>query len=69
MVLTLKYRIPFFFEPNFDALVKPLAAVLRMQDGQGGDTVQKKPVVYGDFLVGKVGSNFDIGDKKGRYDS
>jgi isopenicillin N synthase-like dioxygenase len=67
--LTLKHRIPFFFEPNFDALVKPLAAALRTQNGQGGKAALKNPVVYGDFLVGKVGNNFDAGDKKGRYDS
>ncbi|KAJ3513036.1 hypothetical protein NLJ89_g3174 [Agrocybe chaxingu] len=59
--------IPFFFEPNFDALVKPLAAVLRAEK-QSSDTKHiKKPVVYGEFLVGKVGNNFSE-DAKGKYD-
>ena len=63
-------RIPFFFEPNFDALVKPLAAAYRIQDGdpKNKDKAAKKyePVVYGDFLLKKVGNNFDSG--KGKYD-
>ncbi|KAG8862389.1 hypothetical protein FRB96_001457 [Tulasnella sp. 330] len=67
------YRVslPFFFEPNFDALIKPLAAVLREQE-QTGITVEDSlynPVVYGDFLKKKVGSNFaSAGEEaKGRY--
>ncbi|CAL1713251.1 unnamed protein product [Somion occarium] len=60
------YRIPFFFEPNFDALVKPLPAALRIIDGHpeckrkhltGEKTYE--PVVYGEFLMNKVGNNFD----------
>lgn len=66
--------IPFFFEPNFDALIAPLPAALRLQEedravrGVHGGAPRKtyQPVVYGDFLLRKVGSNFDTG--KGRYD-
>ncbi|KAI0699114.1 Clavaminate synthase-like protein [Cytidiella melzeri] len=64
------YRIPFFFEPNFDALVKPLAAAARIQEGdpkvEGQIQKTYQPVVYGEFLLGKVGSNFDTG--RGKYD-
>ncbi|KAJ7644122.1 hypothetical protein FB45DRAFT_896994 [Roridomyces roridus] len=56
------YRVPFFFEPNFDALIQPLAAVKRIQ----GSAPEKKPVVYGEFLMGKVSGNFAGG--KGKYD-
>ena len=68
-------RIPFFFEPNFDAFIKPLDAALRMQaedtnflhPGQGSLTKRNhEPVRYGEFLRKKVGNNFDTG--KGRYD-
>ncbi|TDL22212.1 Clavaminate synthase-like protein [Rickenella mellea] len=74
-----RVSIPFFFEPNFDALVKPLAAALRLQDCAGNLTngakdhseetthaTKYKPAVYGDFLVGKVGGNFAT--SKGKYD-
>ena len=68
--------IPFFFEPNFDAEVAPLEAARRIQKDLsllGGKHYTSKqvpekkyePVVYGDFLRGKVGNNFDGGD---RYD-
>ena len=67
-------RIPFFFEPNFDAVIEPLPAASRILEGtperdrlkltQGK---QYSPLVYGDFLLKKVGNNFDTG--KGRYDS
>ncbi|KAG6910675.1 hypothetical protein DXG01_008719 [Tephrocybe rancida] len=60
-----RVSIPFFFEPNFDADVKPLAAALRLQDKE--DRVEyRKSVIYGDFLMGKVGNNFSD-DKKGKY--
>ncbi|KAJ7134614.1 Clavaminate synthase-like protein [Mycena epipterygia] len=60
------YRIsvPFFFEPNFDAHVKPLAAAKRIQGP--GSVPEKQPVVYGEFLMAKVGNNFAGG--KGKYD-
>ena len=66
-------RLPFFFEPNFDALIEPLPAALRIQEED--KAIRKlvepvkmyKPIVYGDFLLRKVGSNFDT--SKGRYDA
>ncbi|RPD62391.1 Clavaminate synthase-like protein [Lentinus tigrinus ALCF2SS1-7] len=68
-----RVSIPFFFEPNFDAHVEPLPAALRMQEedrkirGITEPAKMYQPVVYGDFLLKKVGSNFDTG--KGRYDA
>jgi len=60
-----RVSIPFFFEPNFNAHIKPLAAAMRIQ----GDLQEvKTPVVYGDFLIKKVSNNFDGDVKKGRYD-
>ena len=61
--------IPFFFEPNFDANIEILAAYRRLQ--KGGQGIQNgakeySPVVYGDFLMKKVGNNF--ADGKGKYD-
>ncbi|KAG6820182.1 hypothetical protein H0H93_004313 [Arthromyces matolae] len=57
--------IPFFFEPNFDADVHPLAAALRLQKPED-KTKLRQSVVYGEFLKGKVGSNFGDG-KRDRY--
>ncbi|KAG8982887.1 hypothetical protein FRB90_006483 [Tulasnella sp. 427] len=62
--------LPFFFEPNFDALVKPLAAVIRAQDASGEKIDDKAyaPVVYGEFLKSKVTTNFsEATPGKGRY--
>jgi len=59
------HSVPFFFEPNFDAIVKPLDAVLRMRNKNDPEyKSQKVPVVYGDFLVGKVRNNFAADSKK-----
>ncbi|KJA24044.1 hypothetical protein HYPSUDRAFT_200860 [Hypholoma sublateritium FD-334 SS-4] len=53
-----RVSVPFFFEPNFDALVKPFESQKT--------TPTRKAIVYGDFLVSKVGNNFaDPG--KGKY--
>ncbi|KAJ7069800.1 Clavaminate synthase-like protein [Mycena amicta] len=57
-----RVSIPFFFEPNFTAVMSPLAAAKRIT----GDIPEKKPVVYGEFLMSKVGANFTTG--KGKYD-
>ena len=60
--------IPFFFEPNFDALVKPFKSATRLSAKEGLVLEQdRKPVVYGDFLISKVGNNFEK-EGKGRYD-
>ncbi|GLB38543.1 putative iron ascorbate-dependent oxidoreductase family protein [Lyophyllum shimeji] len=61
-----RVSIPFFFEPNFDAHVKPLEAALRLQKPEER-AEHRKPVIYGDFLMAKVGNNFAGG--KGKYDS
>ncbi|KAH9950538.1 Clavaminate synthase-like protein [Amylocystis lapponica] len=67
------YRIPFFFEPNIDALVKPLPAALRItadsphRKSEGVVNKVYEPVIYGDFLRKKVGSNFAA--EKSKYDS
>ncbi|KAI0632094.1 Clavaminate synthase-like protein [Trametes polyzona] len=67
-----RVSIPFFFEPNFDARVEPLAAALRIQEEDRmvcGTLAPRKtyqPVVYGDFLLRKLGSNFETG-QKGQY--
>lgn len=65
------YRLPFFFEPNFDALIKPLAGAIQEQE-QRGEQVDESlysSVVYGEFLKKKVGSNFaEATPGKGRYD-
>jgi len=51
-----RVSIPFFFEPNFDAEIKPLPAALRLQRNEAPEL--RRPVVYGDFLLGKVSGNF-----------
>lgn len=68
-----RVSVPFFFEPNFDAVIEPLAAAKRILEGTPekdkkrlvGDK-EYNPVVYGQFLLNKVGNNFDTG--KGKYD-
>ncbi|QRV77469.1 hypothetical protein RhiJN_05484 [Ceratobasidium sp. AG-Ba] len=59
-----RVSVPFFFEPNFDAVVKPLPAALRLAETSKEQLAE--PVVYGEFLYKKVASNFVLG--KGRYD-
>jgi isopenicillin N synthase-like dioxygenase len=67
-------RVPFFFEPNFDALVRPTDAALKLlrenkREEEISELLAKYPsVVYGEFLKGKVGSNFtDESQPKKRY--
>ncbi|KAG6330250.1 hypothetical protein ID866_8839 [Astraeus odoratus] len=57
-------RFPFFFEPNFDAKVKPLTTALT-QTG----AAKYKPAVFGDHLLSKVNTNFvsDSDGPRGRY--
>ncbi|KAL7279975.1 hypothetical protein ACG7TL_006386 [Trametes sanguinea] len=68
-----RVSIPFFFEPNFDARIEPLSTAIQAQEEDRalrslkGIRKTYQPVVYGDFLLKKVGSNFDTG--KGRYDT
>jgi len=71
-----RVSVPFFYEPNFTAVVKPLQAALRLQQDNGRrhfdskfkDEGEKKtydPIIYGEFLLSKVNNNFET---KGRYD-
>ncbi|KAL0578636.1 hypothetical protein V5O48_003379 [Marasmius crinis-equi] len=63
-----RVSIPFFFEPNFDAFVKPLEAAKRIRAAQQTEADKTyKPIVYGDFLLSKVSNNFAT-DGKGKYD-
>jgi hypothetical protein len=66
-------RVPFFFEPNLDAVVKPLDAALRMQaeDTNFLRPREKKiiepnyePIRYGELLTRKNGGDFTLGDGK-----
>ncbi|KXN88170.1 hypothetical protein AN958_07629 [Leucoagaricus sp. SymC.cos] len=54
------YRIPFFFEPNFNALVKPLDAAFRIRQAQEKSQREplRQPIIFGEFLKRKVGNNF-----------
>lgn len=80
MILTsyIRISIPFFFEPNWNALVQPLPAALRILDSiktssDGGAIINEAPtkkprkaytpVNYGDFLTRKVTNNFAGGGK------
>jgi hypothetical protein len=67
-------RVPFFFEPNFDAEIKPTEAALRILSQTSGENgierlrVEYPPVTYGEFLKGKVGGNFvDASQPRDRY--
>ncbi|KAG8892414.1 Carnitine O-acetyltransferase mitochondrial, partial [Tulasnella sp. 403] len=56
------YRVslPFFFEPNLNAVIKPLPAAVRLQ-AEAREVVDEskyQAVDYGEFLKRKVGSNF-----------
>jgi len=70
-----RVSVPFFFEPNFNAYIKPLDAAVRMQAGDSNFLHPSKrppvqpnyePIRYGDFLTRKVAGNFVLG--KGKYD-
>lgn len=52
--------MPFFFEPNWDAEIRPLEAAFKLQEelGQGATPPPKKAVMYGEFLTKKV--NYSI---------
>ncbi|KAG8761242.1 hypothetical protein FRC14_005529 [Serendipita sp. 396] len=59
-----RVSVPFFFEPNFDALVEPTDAALHiLRASKNAKEVellkaQYPSVVYGEFLKSKVGGNF-----------
>ncbi|XP_057845666.2 2-oxoglutarate-dependent dioxygenase 33 [Cryptomeria japonica] len=52
-----KYRVsvPFFYEPNFDAVVEPLEIFKELTGGKA----LYSPVIYGNHISGKVSTNFD----------
>jgi isopenicillin N synthase-like dioxygenase len=49
-----RVSVPFFFEPNFDAEIKPLAKCIERTGGQA----KFDPIIYGDHLSAKVKANF-----------
>lgn len=53
-----RVSVPFFFEPNFEAVVKPLEKCVR-DSGRGAVHAGS---TYGEHLLGKVGGNFYGGE-------
>jgi len=53
-----RVSIPFFFEPNFDALIKPLPPFLSDEENNNNNNNCLAAKVYGDHLVDKVYNNF-----------
>jgi isopenicillin N synthase-like dioxygenase len=49
-----RVSVPFFFEPDFDAEIKPLAKCVQ----RTGGVVKYQSTVYGKHLMGKVKANF-----------
>jgi isopenicillin N synthase-like dioxygenase len=49
-----RVSVPFFFEPNFDAVVKPLASCVE----RSGEPPMHEGNTYGEHLMAKVFSNF-----------
>ncbi|KAK9899029.1 Clavaminate synthase-like protein [Cystobasidium minutum MCA 4210] len=59
-----RVSVPFFFEPNWHAEIRPLDAAMRIQEANDQDVgTAKKSVIYGDFLTKKVAGNFSINGK------
>ena len=52
-----KYRVsvPFFFEPNFDAIISPIQSCI---DKDRGERKVPKKIIYGEHLLKKVSGNF-----------
>ncbi len=56
---TYRVSIPFFFEPNFNAKIELLEAAKRKAAEEGMSVLDDLgSVVYGDFLLQKIGGNF-----------
>ncbi|KAI8899262.1 hypothetical protein BC833DRAFT_385979 [Globomyces pollinis-pini] len=55
-----RVSVPFFFEPNFDAIIQPLDVCVQAS----GKAPAYKPIMYGDHLLSKVTNNFDVGENK-----
>jgi isopenicillin N synthase-like dioxygenase len=64
--LTQRRSVPFFYEPAFAARVAPLPAALRLQTAKERAAAEGRyaPVTYGEFLLKKVGANFDLSGGK-----
>ena len=54
-----RVSIPFFFEPNYDALIAPLPSCVSDQNPAKYGSVK-----YGDHLLSKVSRNFDFNFNK-----
>lgn len=52
--------VPFFFEPNLDAIVRPMPAAVRLQEKVGVkvDDRAYPPISYEQYIRAKVGSNY-----------
>ena len=53
-----RISVPFFFEPNYDAVIKPLFP--------DSNSKQVESIVYGDHLLSKTSSNFSF-QERSRY--
>lgn len=53
-----RVAVPFFFEPNYDALIAPLD-LAHLRDDRG-IAEPFEPIRYGKHLLGKVATNFDL---------
>ncbi|KAK3046326.1 hypothetical protein LTS18_013393, partial [Coniosporium uncinatum] len=49
-----RVSVPFFFEPDFDAVVRPLEKCVK----ETGGKVKYEEVVYGEHLIAKIKGNF-----------
>jgi len=47
--------VPFFFEPNFDAVISPIQSCI---DKDRGERKVPEKIVYGEHLLKKVSGNF-----------
>lgn len=52
-----RVSVPFFYEPNFEAVVQPPAELLA---AAGGERPRFAPVRYGSHLESKVLNNFEL---------
>ena len=55
-----RVSVPFFFEPDFDAVVSPLPKCVERTGGK----LKYERVVYGQHLVGKASTNFYGGEQE-----
>jgi isopenicillin N synthase-like dioxygenase len=55
-----KYRVsvPFFYEPNYDAVITPLK-IFSSEQGYVSK-FGSKPITYGDYVSTKILTNFDF---------